>query len=134
MWYNRLSDFLEEKEFLKNEDCPSVFIRKSDKGFCIISVYVDHLNVIGTEDDIKEASTYLKSEFEMKDLGKTKFCLGLQLEHTQEGILVHQSTHTRKVLEKFHHDNAHPERTPIMGRPLDVEKYPFIPTEKGRNY
>jgi hypothetical protein len=63
-----------------------VFIRKSKKGFCIISVYVDDLNIIGTTKDIEEASSYLKSEFEMKDLGKTKFYLGLQLEHTQEGI------------------------------------------------
>jgi hypothetical protein len=131
MWYNRLSDFLEKKGFLKNEDCPCVFIRKSEKGFCIVSVYVDDLNIIGTTKDIEEASTYLKSEFEMKDLGKTKFCLGLQLEHTHEGILLHQSAYTKKVLEKFHHENAHPERTPMMGRSLDVEKDPFRPKGKG---
>jgi hypothetical protein len=43
---------------------------------------------------------YLKTEFEMKDLGKTKFCLGLQLEHLPEGVFVHQSTYTKRVLEK----------------------------------
>jgi len=48
MWYNHLSDFLEAKGFLKNEDCPCVFIRKSDKCFYIVLVYVDDLNVIGT--------------------------------------------------------------------------------------
>ena len=32
-------------------------------------------------------------EFEMKDLGKTKFCLGFQLEHLPSGILVHQSAY-----------------------------------------
>jgi hypothetical protein len=53
-----------------------VFIKKSLNGFCIISVYVDDLNIIGTTEDIKEAMAYLKTEFEMKDLGKTKFCLG----------------------------------------------------------
>jgi hypothetical protein len=100
---------------------------KSGKSFCIISMYVDDLNVIGTKEDIEEASSYLKSEFEMKDLGKTKFCLGLQLEHTQQGILVHQSNYTKKVLEKFHHDNAHPEHTPMMGQSLD----PFRPKEEG---
>jgi hypothetical protein len=74
MWYNHLSYFLEEKGFQMNDDCPCVSIRKSKKGFCIISVYVDDLNIIGTTQDIEEASLYLKSEFEMKDLGKTKFC------------------------------------------------------------
>ncbi|XP_074373721.1 secreted RxLR effector protein 161-like [Apium graveolens] len=33
---------------------------------------------MGTSEDITNAANYLKNEFEMKDLGKTKFCLGLQ--------------------------------------------------------
>ena len=36
----------------------------------------------------------------MKDLGKTKYCLGLQLEHRPSGILVHQSAYIQKILEK----------------------------------
>ena len=44
-------------------------------------MYVDDLNIIGNEPDINEARHHLKTEFEIKDLGQTKFCLGLQLEH-----------------------------------------------------
>jgi hypothetical protein len=54
-----------------------VFIRKSNIGICIISVYVDDLNIIGHAKDIDEAHNHLNKEFEMKDLGKAKFCLGL---------------------------------------------------------
>lgn len=53
-------------------------LKKSENGYCIISVYVDDLNIIGTKQDIEEARSYLKTEFEMKDLGKTTYCLGLQ--------------------------------------------------------
>jgi hypothetical protein len=130
MWYNRLSEYLMKKGFMNNEDCPCVFIRKSNKGFCIVSVYVDDLNIIGTTEDIEEASSYLKSEFEMKDLGKTKYCLGLQIEHTHEGILVHQSAYTKKVLNKFNMKDAYPLRTPMAGRSLDVEKDIFRPREE----
>jgi hypothetical protein len=42
---------------------------------------------------IIEAQDHLKTEFKMKDLGKTKFCLGLQLEHLPTSILVHQSAY-----------------------------------------
>jgi hypothetical protein len=77
MWYNRLNEFLLNKGYFNNDDCPCVFIRKSLTGFCIISVYVDDLNIIGTEFNINEARDHFKTEFEMKDLGKTKFCLGL---------------------------------------------------------
>jgi hypothetical protein len=68
-------------------------MKKSLSGFCIISVYVDDLNIIGNTRGIDEARNHLKTEFEMKDSGKTKFCLGFQLEHLPSGILVHQSAY-----------------------------------------
>ena len=68
MWYNRFSDFLEKKGLLKNEAPVYTKIRER------ILYSIDDLNVIGTTKDVKEASSYLKSEFEMKDLDKTKFC------------------------------------------------------------
>lgn len=40
-------------------------------------MYVDDLKVSGTTEVIIEASSYLMMEFKMKDLGKTKYCLGL---------------------------------------------------------
>jgi hypothetical protein len=76
--------------------------------FCIISVYVDDLNIIGNTNDIDEACNHLKKEFEMQDLGKTKFCLDLQIKHLQTGILVHQSAYAKKVLKKFNMDKAYP--------------------------
>ena len=68
---------------------------------------------------------YLKAEFEMKDLGKTKFCLGLQLEHLPEGVCVHQSTYTKRVLEKFNMSKCHPLKTPMVVWSLEADKDPF---------
>jgi hypothetical protein len=81
MWYNRLKEFLLNKGYSNSDDCRFVFIRKSSTGFCIISVYGDDLNIIDHTKDIDEACNHLKKEFEMKDLGATKFCLGLQFKH-----------------------------------------------------
>jgi hypothetical protein len=61
--------------------------KKSTAGFCIISVYVDDLNIISHTKDIDKARNHLKMKFEMKDLDKTKIFLGLQLEHLHTGIL-----------------------------------------------
>jgi hypothetical protein len=104
-----------------------VFIRKSSTGFCIISVYVDDLNIIDHTNDIDEALNHLKKEFEMKNLGKTKFYLGLQIEHLQTRILIHQSAYVKKVLEKFNIDKAYPQRTPMIIRALEKDKDPFRP-------
>ena len=90
-----------------------MFIKKLHDGFYIILVYVDDLNIIGIVRDIEEAMTYVKTEFEMKDLGKTKFCLGL-LEHLPGGVFVHQSTYIKRALEKFNMGKCHPLRTPMV--------------------
>jgi len=69
-------------------------------------MYVDDINIIGDSPNIDEARNHLKTEFEMKDLGKTKFCIGLQIEHLHSGILVHQSAYIQKILEKFNIDKS----------------------------
>jgi hypothetical protein len=97
----------------------------SQLNFCIISVYVDDLNIIGTELDINEARDHLNMDFEMKDLGKTKFCLGLQLEHLPTGILIHQSAYVQKILEKFNIDKTYPSKTSMVVRALEKDTDPF---------
>jgi hypothetical protein len=42
-----------------------------------VAVYIDDLNIIGTTNAISEIVLQFKGEFEMKDLGKIAFCLGL---------------------------------------------------------
>jgi hypothetical protein len=125
MWCNRLKEFLLNKGYNNSDDFPCVFIRRSSTRFYIISVYVDDLNIIGHAKDIDEAHNHLKTEFEMKDLGRIKFCLGLQLEHIQMGILTHQSAYLQKVLEKFNMDKVYPLRTPMIVRALEKDNDPF---------
>ncbi|CAL8993552.1 unnamed protein product [Prunus brigantina] len=85
------------------------------------------MNLIGTPGELQKTADYLKREFEMKDLGKTKYSLGLQIEHSANGILVHQSTYTEKVLKRFGMDKAHPLSTPMVVRSLDTKKDPYHP-------
>jgi hypothetical protein len=66
----------------------------------------------------------------MKDLGKTKFCLCLQIKHFQNGIFVHQSTHTEEVLKHFYMEKAHPLSTPMVVQSFDVKKRQFSPSRR----
>jgi hypothetical protein len=56
IWYKRLKEFLLNKRYSKNDDCTCVFIRKSSSRFCFIFVYVDDLNIIGTEHDTQSSN------------------------------------------------------------------------------
>ena len=77
MWYNRLREYLLKKGYMNNHICPCIFIKKSETKFAIIAMYVDELNLVGNPKKLTRTTNYLKKEFKMKDLEKTKFCLSL---------------------------------------------------------
>ncbi|KAL0544444.1 hypothetical protein IC582_019559 [Cucumis melo] len=128
MWYNGLSEYLLKKGYQNNPICLCVFIKKSQSGFTIITIYVD-LHIIETLEELSKEIKYLKKEFEMKDLGKTKFFLGFQIEHLVDEIFFPQSTHTKKVLKRFYMDKTHPLNIPMQVRSLDVKKDIFRPRD-----
>ena len=130
MWYNHLSLYLLKKGYVNNSICPCFFIQKRENGFAIIAVYVDDLNLIGTLEELIKTTNYLKKEFEMKDIGKTRYCLGLQIEYCLNGVLIHQSSCTEKVLKRFYMDKSHPLNSPMVVRSLEVTKDPFRPKEE----
>ena len=68
----------------------------------IIVVYVDDLNLIGSPQGSIGVKDCLKKEFEMKDLGKIKFCLSLQIEHLKDGVLLHQATYIENTKAILH--------------------------------
>ena len=112
MWYNRLSQYLLKEGYVNNSICPCVFTKKRENGFAIIAVYVDDLNLFGTPEELIKTTNYLRKEFEMKDLGKTRYCLGLQIEFCLNGVLIH------------------PLSSPMVVRSLEVTKDPLWPKEE----
>ena len=117
MWYQHLREFLLNHKFQNDQALPCIFTLREKDGFVIIAIYVDDLNLVGTKDTTSRAIALLISKFEMKDLGKTSFCLGLQISHTPiGGILLHQVTYIRAFLKHFGMHQANPLSAPIMGR------------------
>ena len=85
-----------------------MFLLKYEIEFAVVAVYVDDLNFIGIFKELTKTTSYKKKEFKIKDLGKTKFYLGLHIKYLPSGILLHQSTYTKKVLKHFYIDEAYP--------------------------
>ena len=48
-----------------------------------------YINLVGSPKKITDIFVSLTKEFEMKDLGQTKFYLGLLIEHLEDRILLH---------------------------------------------
>ena len=97
IWYYHLSEYLFKWGYENNHICPCLFIKKFLKGFAIVEVYVDDINLIGTLEDLKETINYLKKEFEMKNLGKRNSVLACR----SRSILVRCWSINLIILRKF---------------------------------
>ena len=79
-WFNQLSNYSLKERYVDNVICPCVFIKKSKIRFAIVAIYLNHLNLIGTPEELL----------------KTAFCLKNEL-----AILLHQLTYTKKSFKVF---------------------------------
>ncbi len=62
-------------------------MKKTDHGIVVIVIYVDDLIIIGDSDvDIFDLKKLLKQKFEMKDLGKLRYFLGIEVIQSLKGI------------------------------------------------
>ncbi len=65
----------------------SLYVRKSDEGIVVITIYVDDLIVGGdNEKEVEHVKSLLKQKFDMKDLGELKFFIGIKVIMMHEGI------------------------------------------------
>ena len=130
IWYQRLRDFLISHHFINDQLLPCLFIKRDKQEFVIIAVYVDDLNLVGTSSACTAATQLLTQEFEMKLLGQTTFCIGLQVLHLKDGsVFLSQSTYINRILKRFNMIDAHPLSTPMVGRSNKGDD-PYRPCEE----
>lgn len=133
-WYDRLSSFLLENDFMRGKVDTTLFRREVGKDFIIVQIYVDDIIFGATNESLcKDFSDMMKSEFEMSMMGELKFFLGLQIKQDSKGIYIHQQKYTRELLKKFKMEDAKQMKTPMhasnplskdeSGKPVDQMIY-----------
>jgi hypothetical protein len=129
-WYQRFKKEMLAIGFTNSKIAPCVFIKREGRELVIVAIYVDDPNLFGTEKIMLETIKLLKHILEMRDMGETAFCLRMQFEHLHEGIFLHQSTYTRRMLEQFHMQTMKSVKSPMDLRSLDTNKDIFRKREE----
>jgi len=99
-WYNKLSTTLNGRGFKKSELDHTLFTLTYPSGMIALLVYVD--DIIITESDkegIISTKEFLKSMFEIKDLGEMKYFLGIEICRSKEGLFMSQRKYTLDLLK-----------------------------------
>ncbi|KAG7547574.1 Zinc finger CCHC-type superfamily [Arabidopsis suecica] len=100
-WNNKLNAILEELKFVKCSKEPSLYRKRENKDLLVVAVYVDDLLVTGsTLKMIVEFKKGMAEKFEMSDLGKLTYYLGIQVTQSEDGILLSQERYASKILEE----------------------------------
>lgn len=97
-------------------------IYKSENGDIIMGIYVDDGIIIGkNKQDLKVLLGKLKEEFEIKINYTPKSFLGMEINKTENEIIVKQESYANKVLKKFNMLEANATKTPIVSNDDSME-------------
>lgn len=111
--WNSVLDGHKRIGFVQANSDPCIYTASEGEMF-IVGVYVDDiLLACGREERIKYVKKSLAERFEVKDLGRLHYFLGMKV--IQEGriVWIGQPNYTKKVAERFGLQDAKPVSTPI---------------------
>ncbi|KAL0641599.1 hypothetical protein Bca4012_102628 [Brassica carinata] len=99
-WYNKLSTTLNGRGFRKSELDHTLFTLTTPSGMVALLVYMDDIIITGSDKEgIKATKEFLKSMFEIKDLGEMKYFLGIEICRSKEGLFMSQRKYTLDLLK-----------------------------------
>lgn len=122
-WYNRLSKKLPSIGFNPTKGEPCMYHANRDGKLLLLIIYVDDILVASTDCAwIDEIKCKLLEEFDIKDLGEAKHCLGIEINQSKEGIMVSQTRYIQDILEKYGMNMCNPVKTPSELQTKGTEK------------
>ena len=92
-----------------------MYINNDEHGnVVLISLYVDDLIIMGSSIELIDAiKTTLSQTFEMKDLGKMHYCLGIEMWKENGRTLTTQSKYAKKLIQNFNMQDFKAPCTPL---------------------
>ena len=111
----------------------TVFYRHQNQKITILAVYVDDIIITGDDEvEIVKLKGCLSKVFEVKDLGKLKYFLGIEVARSPKGIALSQRKYALDLLSDMGMLGCRAAPTPInqnhkvtamSGEPVDKERY-----------
>jgi transposase InsO family protein len=113
-WYSKLSTVLLSAGFKQSQADHSLFTRQSGSTILVVLVYVDDLLVTGNDlASIRQLQEFLSRNFQLKDLGKLKYFLGIEVARSRAGIFINQRKYILDILTDAGQSGCRPASSPM---------------------
>ena len=114
-WNLTLDTYLKKLKFVQTASDPCIYYRKTGGDIMYVGVYVDDIILAGkTVRQLEEIKRDLSQEFDIKDLGKLGYFLGMKVVQNEESqsIWIRQSAYAKNLLRKHGMQDSKPNGTP----------------------
>ncbi|KAJ9705810.1 hypothetical protein PVL29_003762 [Vitis rotundifolia] len=114
-WFRRFAKVMKESGYKQSQGDHTLFIKHSVAGgVTVFLVYVDDIIVTGNDEREKhELKQRLATKFEIKELGKLKYFLGIEVTYSTQGIFISQQNYVTDLLAEIGNIGCKPVSTPM---------------------
>ena len=114
-WFEKFTRAIRRFEYTQSQGDHTLFFKHStDEKITALIVYVDDIIVTGNDfDEIRRLKRMLAEEFEIKDLGKLRYFLEIEVARSSKGIFLSQRKYVLDLLQEAGMLGCKPSDTPI---------------------
>lgn len=115
-WFSRIEAHFIKEGFQKCPTEQTLFTKLGEGGkILIVCIYVDDLIFTGNDDFmVADFKSSMLREFDMSDLGRMRFFLGIEVLQRDEGIYICQRKYALDVLKRFGMEKSNAVCNPIV--------------------
>jgi len=117
VWYEDISGTLKLMGYQRTDTDHAVFVHTRNNTPSIIALYVDDITMVSSDlDAINCDKEALKRRYQMSDLGKIAWILGIHIiqDHLAGRIALSQEKYINEILERFGKSDVRPISTPAL--------------------
>nr|GEW03957.1 putative ribonuclease H-like domain-containing protein [Tanacetum cinerariifolium] len=114
-WFGRFTLAMRKYGFKQSNSDHTLFLKRKGKLVTCLIIYFDDMIITGNdEEEMTRLRTNLFKEFEMKDLGRLKYFLGIEVLRSKQGIFICQKKYVLDLLAETGMIDCKPVDTPMM--------------------
>ncbi|KAI5337531.1 hypothetical protein L3X38_016802 [Prunus dulcis] len=116
-WFHRFSSFLLRVGFVNSKADSSMFVYQDAHSMMILLLYVDDIVLTGSDSNhLRTFIHRLGIEFEIKDLGRLHYFMGVEVSYLPDSVHLTQNKYTLALLKRSNLLECKPATTPTASK------------------